>query len=59
MAAPMSNDKGRKGGKKGGGFGKGVLLLLLLVGIGGAGFWLLAPDAFGAQVASLRRMLGL
>lgn len=63
MARAMSKEKqkggGKKGGKKPGGFGKTVLVLLLLVGAGGAGMWLWAPDVFDAQVAHLRRMLGL
>lgn len=58
----MSKKNNKKGGdKKGGkgGFGKVVVVMTLLLGLGGAAVWFLAPEQAQAQLNSLKDLLGL
>ena len=52
----MSNDKGKKGKK--GGFGKALVVMVLLVAGGGAAVWFLAPDVWREHIAPLTALLG-
>jgi hypothetical protein len=53
----MSKKNNKKGGK--GGFGKVVVVMTLLLGLGGAAVWFLAPEQAQVQLNSLKNLLGL
>ena len=49
---------GEKDGKKHGGLGKLVFVVIVLLGTGGGAFWFLAPERLGAQLQWLGSLLG-